>query len=359
MTPRANVYFCGAGGSTQGLVDAGFVCVGFDVWPVAVATHAANGHPATIHDLSNPALDGLLPECELAWFSTPCQPFSAAGEGEGEFDERDGFPWALRIIGKTLPAVVIFENVKGLTFAKHRAYLSGILASVRALGYTLDHKVLNCADYGVPQTRERFICVARRDGGRITWPVVTHTETAGMFTEPWVSMADALGWAGDVQVTAGRDANATVRSASKPAPTVLGRKDPNAWTWLDRRTNSTYGGGEVGPTAPVSTDRPSPAVVTSNGQWLWVHQRPATSINGDCRVSAPGRHDPEVSGSQQADAIRVSIDELAILQGFPKGWVWCGNKTEQARQVGNAVPARLAQVVAQANMPIMEVARAS
>lgn len=347
--------FCGAGGASRGLHDAGYDVIGFDHWQPAVDTHNANGMPAHLHDLSDASIDDLIPACDLMWASPPCQPFSAAGDGEGEFDGRDGFPWMLRIVAQRLPGVLIVENVKGLTFDKHRDYFGGILQALAALGYEWDWRVLNCADLGVPQTRERCIIVARRDGGRITWPMPTHTEQPGMFTEAWVTMAHALGWSGDLSyrrvegmierhgergpwsideipaptvhansakdwlVTAGRDAHATVRSVDLPAPTILARNDPHGWTLHYRQTD-----GNGDPITCDVTDRPSPTVGTkSQGQWI------------------------------MNDAIRLEIHELARLQGFPDDWVWTGTKTAQARQVGNAVPPALAHAVAANNRPVV------
>jgi DNA (cytosine-5)-methyltransferase 1 len=347
----AAVYFEGAGGSTCGLRDAGFVTVGFEYWQTAVDTARANGHTSCLHDLSDAARDVDLPHTPVAWFSPPCQPFSAAGDGEGEFDDRDGFPWTLRIIARTLPAVVFIENVKGLTFAKHSDYFGGVLAAIRALGYEVDWKVLNTADFGVPQTRERCIIIARRDGGRIVWPAPTHTEQPGMFTEQWVSLAAAVP---SVARRLGRDRRGkgmTERHADRPdidpslpAPTIHRNTEKDL---LFVRTNQISGADYYRRTI----DDPCPSITTMAGRNWWV-DRPATTINGDPRVSAPGRHDPEVSGSQQADAIRLTIPELATLQGFPPGYIFTGTKTAQAKQVGNAVPPRLAQVVAEANRPI-------
>lgn len=348
----AAAYFCGAGGSSRGLHDAGYKVVAYDVWPVAVATHNANGMVAHVHDLSDPLLDDRLPHAPLAWFSTPCQPFSAAGDGDGEFDERDGFPWALRILAKTLPAVAIFENVKGLTFDKHRRYFEGILHAIHRLGYRFEWRVLNTAAFGVPQTRERCIIIARRDGGDIRWPEATHTEQEGMFTAKWVSMADALGWSDDRSLTQPRGQGMSERHGSRPAtpgsrpaPTIRCRDE--YFVRLHSRQNNRDGSEIVFDV----TDRPAPTVGTKvEGQW-WL-ERPATTIAGDVRVSAPGRHDPTVSGSQQADAIRLTIPELARLQDFPDDWIWTGTKTDQARQIGNAVPATLARILAEANRPI-------
>jgi DNA (cytosine-5)-methyltransferase 1 len=293
--------FAGAGGASRGVHDAGHDVVGFEYWQPAVDTHIANGLPAHLHDLSDPTLDHLIPACDLLWASPPCQPFSAAGDGEGEFDDRDGFPWTLRILAARLPAVAIIENVKGLTFEKHGDYFGGILQQLTRLGYDWDWKVLNSADYGVPQTRERCFIVARRAGGPITWPTVTHTETAGLFTLPWVTIAQALGWGDGVFV-------------------------------LDYRQTDGRNGY---PIFCHLAGRPSPTIHTgAESQWV-IHPRPL----------------------RKGAEFRLTIAELAALQGFPADWVWTGTKTAQARQVGNAVPPIMARLLIAANRPLtLEVA---
>jgi DNA (cytosine-5)-methyltransferase 1 len=77
----------------------------------------------------------------------------------------------------------------------------------------------------------------------------------------------------------------------------------------------------------------------------WIHDRPATTVNADARISEPGHHDENESGSQQKNAVRVSVTEAAILQGFPPDFPWRGSKTAQFRQVGNAVPPPLAKAI--------------
>jgi len=353
----AVVLFAGAGGSSRGVEDAGYVTEGFEVWHPAVDTHNANGMTCHLHDLSDPANDDLIPECDLLWASPPCQPFSAAGDGDGEFDDRDGFPWTLRIIALRLPPVVIIENVKGLTFKKHAEYFGGVLRSLSKLGYDVDWRVLNSADYGVPQTRERCFIVARRDGGRITWPTVTHTEQAGMFTAKWVSMADALGWGDEWEAYHERGAGMVERHGDRPARPasepafalrIGGGGDPGGFVrriTLDyRQTNRA---GEL-ITCDV-TERPSPTVGTQS-QSQWIFTRPATTIAGDTRVFQPGGH--HQPGEQSQNAIRLTIAELARLQDFPADWVWTGTKTAQARMIGNAVPPTMARVLAEANRPV-------
>ena len=314
----ATVLFAGAGGSSLGLEQAGYHTTGYEYWKPAADTHNANGMTCRIHDLSVQPLDTMFLPCDLLWASPPCQPFSAAGDGEGEFDDRAGFPWTLRIIARLLPPVVIIENVKGLTFAKHADYFSSVLRAIADLGYRVDWRVLNSADYGVPQTRERCFIIARRDNKPITWPAPTHTQGDSLFLEPWVTMADALGWPADA-VLVGNNTIAggplAERAATSQAMTVGTRGD--RWTLHYRQTNRD---GE--PITCDVTDRPAPTVGTQSGsQWI---------VN---------------------DAIRLTIAELARLQDFPDHYEWCGTKTDQARQIGNAVPPTMARVLAEVNRP--------
>lgn len=310
--------FAGAGGASLGLHCAGYEVLGFEYWQPAQVAHTTNGIPCVLHDLSDPSGDESIPGCDLLWASPPCQPFSAAGDGLGDDDSRDGFPWTLRIVGRLLPSVVIIENVKGLTFDKHGEYLGSVLQAFGDLGYEWQWKVLNSADYGVPQTRERCFIIARRDGGRIVWPTPTHTRGDSLFLESWVTMAQALGWDERVLVdqhTSPESGNNN-RTADILSPTVTARSGAQ-WTLDYRQTNVN---GE--PITCDLTDRPSPTIGTqSQSQWI---------VN---------------------ETIRLTIAELATLQGFPDDWQWTGTKTDQARQVGNAVPPIMAEVLALANRP--------
>jgi DNA (cytosine-5)-methyltransferase 1 len=347
---NATVLFAGAGGSSLGLEHAGYHTTGYEYWKPAADTHNANGMTCHLHDLSHPSGDNDIAPCDLLWASPPCQPFSAAGDGEGENDDRDGFPWTQRIIAKLLPPVVIVENVKGLTFAKHADYFSAVLRHIAALGYRVDWRVLNSADYGVPQTRERCFIIARRDNKPITWPAPTHTQGDSLFLEPWVTMAEALGW--DFQYGYRRGEGMTERhgergpwqASAAPSPTVHANSAKDVIVLNYRQTAGATG-------EPITcdvTDRPAPTDGTQSGS-QWVFTRPATTIAGDTRVFQPGgHHEP---GEQSQNAIRLTIAELAKLQGFPDDYVWTGTKTDQARQIGNAVPPTMARVLAEVNKP--------
>jgi DNA (cytosine-5)-methyltransferase 1 len=94
--------FGGGGGASEGLRRAGIHAVGYENWPVACATRWANGHATIAADLSTIDWTGHAP-VRLMWASPPCQPWSAAGDQLGEFDDRDGIPWWLRAVGREGP----------------------------------------------------------------------------------------------------------------------------------------------------------------------------------------------------------------------------------------------------------------
>jgi DNA (cytosine-5)-methyltransferase 1 len=118
-------------------------------------------------------------------------------------------------------------------------------------------------------------------------------------------------------------AHATVRDADEPAPTITGAKSGGISEWVREREQ-----------APRDVD--------------WPQTRPATTVAGDPRIPQPG-HKAD-SGSLDSPgymegAIRVSIEEAAVLQGFPADYPWQGTRTARFRQIGDAVPPPLAEAI--------------
>lgn len=210
--------FAGAGGMALGIGDAGFA----HLWAGEMDKHAAatframfpgvevfNGKVETGAE-ANEAVGGR--EVDLLAGGVPCQPFSTAGLGKGQYDERDGFPVFLKMLAELRPRAFLIENVKGLTTRAHRPYLDTVLADLRAQGYVVGWRVLDAADFGVPQRRFRvFIVGLRRDvaeagkvaGVRFQWPVPTHSLEALVVTK-WVE-----GWYWTEHGMAGPPPNAT------------------------------------------------------------------------------------------------------------------------------------------------------
>jgi len=156
----------------------------------------------------------------------PCPPFSIAGKQLGSDDERDMFPAALAIIEKIRPRAVLLENVPGLASAKFEDYRRGLLTKLSKFGYQPEWKVLQAADYGVPQLRPRFVLVALqpKDAEFFAWPIgAGPLATVG---STLVDLMGANGWPG---------AEAWAAKACGIAPTVVGG-------------SKKHGGPDLGPT---------------------------------------------------------------------------------------------------------------
>lgn len=356
--------FCGAGGASVGLARHGGV-LGFDFWADACTTHLTNGHPTIQADLNTiDWSDYAVPD--VLWASPPCQPFSAAGKQAGVDDPRDGLPAFLRAVQALLPPIICMENVKGLTHRTHLHLLGRYLDALEGLGYAVDWRVLNTADFGVPQTRERLILIARRDGGPLVWPRPTHAKVpGGLFDDelPWVSMADALGWSGTVGFSRRADGKGAATEDGPDKEKLGGSaaraalyKERDEGRWVLNTGKDWKKGGTRMDAQQIPVEEPSPTVNGANGGasiW-WFHERPATTVSGDPRINPPGHKRNQAdddagrthyNGCDGKEAIRVTAEEAAILQGFPPGYVFTGSRTSQFQQIGNAVPPRLADVV--------------
>jgi DNA (cytosine-5)-methyltransferase 1 len=119
----------------------------------------------------------------------------------------------------------------------------------------------------------------------------------------------------------------------------------DAPTHYDSRQQRDMRTGEAKFARQRAITEPAPSIAGQSRNDAWVSSRPATTVNGDARISEPGHHDSNVSGSQQANAVRVSVREAALLQSFPSDWPWVGTQTSQFQQIGNAIPPRLARAI--------------
>jgi DNA (cytosine-5)-methyltransferase 1 len=356
----------------------GLAEIGVDNMPEVIATRTANGMVTAFEDV----WDGLTGAARVPWYqgliaSPPCQTFSVAGKGAG----RQALDEVLRLIAER--AYLRVEDLRAfgdrhddrtalvLTplayVAKHRpqwVLLEQVPAvlpvweacgdEMRGMGYSVWTGVLNAEQYGVPQTRRRAVLIAHADRD-VAPPTPTHSRYYSREPKrldpgvlPWVSMAEALGWA----------ENATVRSAQSVASEGRAERPGGVPGFTVTQTTSrvmrsNYGtGGDPAARGERAMDQPSATVTSKVDRNMWSRptgepiqldpSRPATTVAGDPRLSSRQHH---YHGEQNSTSTRVTIDEAALLQSFPPGFTFEGGKGRQFLQVGNAIPPLLARAL--------------
>lgn len=297
--------FSGAGGFDLGFKSNGHKIVwANDCFAEAVETYRLNiGCHIDNRDIRLIS-SNEIPDGDIIIGGFPCQGFSVANWGRSTCDPRNFlYKEMVRIIKDKQPKFILAENVKGLASLAKGAALSLILKDFAEAGYNVRYQILNAADYGVPQMRMRlFIFGSRKDLSiDINFPPKpTHADPAKatiLGLKPWVTVGDAL--------------------SHFPEP-EQGTKIPN-------HENSKYKlrfNGHIGHRY-IDPHRPAPTV-TARGD----------DKGGVVVLHHPGNHR------------RMTARELAAVQSFPDDFIFVGPKSTAYRQIGNAVPPKLAQAVA-------------
>ena len=365
--------FAGPGGWDQGLAELGFAgnMIGVEWDESACATAEAAGHPRMCADVSklNPF---MFRGTRGHICSPPCQGFSAAGKGQGRIDAKlllDGiaavrtYSDAVALIAslhdqmKDSRSVLVLEPLRyalaltpsWLAWEQVPAVLpiwEACAVVLRRLGYTVQVAVVNAEQHGVPQTRRRAILTARspwmtKEHGAAALPAPTHSKfyprTPGKrdFGVRWLSMADALGW-GMTHRPYPTIAAGTSKGGQDPAmlggsgarQTVQAEADAGRWQFAGAGQTARKTAGQI----PRDFDQPA-HTITGAGSAAWIVQSGTRPWDAN---------DPQ--------SRRVTVQEAAVLQTFPDDYPWRGTKTAQYRQVGDAVPPRLASAVVRQNL---------
>lgn len=311
MSFRVVEICAGAGGQALGLSRAGFghaALVEIDPHACATLRHNAKRggwnvgqvHEADVRHWAAEVRSGRhqLGDVALLAGGVPCPPFSIAGKQLGHEDERDLFPVMLELAQIIRPRAVQVENVRGLMGKKFESYRDDISAHLVDLGYVPQWKVLEAHHYGVPQLRPRTVMVAllETDSRHWAWPTIRGARTRTVGEALHSSMA-ANGWEG---------ASAWADSANAIAPTLVGG-------------SKKHGGADLGPTR-------------AKRQWR------------DLGVDGLGLADT-VPGPGFVGCPKLTVQQAALVQGFPVAWQIQGRKTAAYRQVGNAFPPPVAKAV--------------
>ena len=337
--PRIRVadFFSGCGGTSTGLRDAGMeIVLGLDVEPEASETYRHNFPEAAfierdIVDVSPSEVADLVGEGRgplLLSACAPCQPYSSFVARPTRDNRKTLLLRLLPIIERLDPEFVFIENVPGL---KGRQAPGGTFArfcrALAAAGYHVAHEIVDCQTYGVPQRRRRLVILASRLGP-IQVPPPTHGSDPSL-----LPVSTVWEWIGDLPAIEPGEEHPSVPNHLASAITDINlrrlratppggsRADwpPNlrlACHHNDRNYSDVYG--------RMRADAPAPVLTTK-----------CTSISN-------GRF-----GHPYADR-PISVREAACLQTFPRDFVFKGGIRSTTRQIGNAVPALLAQRMGEA-----------
>lgn len=276
------VYFAGGGGSSEGIRRATGSDVNYAINHSrdALGVHAIN-NANTIHliedvwDVDAAALTGGQP-VYLAAFSPDCTNFSRSKNGVRRSRKLRSQIWVVPKTARAVrPRIIFVENVadiqkygpldaKGFPIREQEGrYYRSFLRQMEALGYTLEARVLNCADYGAATTRERWCLIARCDGQPIVWPEPTH----GPANDPRVLSGERQPW-----ISAG-----TLIDWTTPSPSVFSAKRRLCSSTLSRLTNGVSKYHLTRPWFVDQADQPGERVTAS----LCTYRRSKTDIGQD------------------------------------------------------------------------------
>ena len=377
--------FVGAGGLGMGIEQAGFeheLVVDWDrhacdtIRDNQAASHpAVAGWPLRQCDVRELDFRSLGPGVDLVSGGPPCQPFSLGGKHHGPLDKRDMFPEAIRAVRELSPKAFIFENVRGLwrpAFSRYLEYIRDHLTfpelTTRADESWLDHAsrlrqhcnvgsasrykdleyrtslgILNAADFGVPQKRERMIMVGIRADLNINWsfPKPTHSPDA-LLWDKWISGAY---W--DRHRIAKKDHPAMPDNVCRRVERLRGFNFPpplEPWRTV-RDAIAELPDPEFDPIASQSVlnHQFNPGARAYPGHTGSTYDEPAKVLKaGDHGV--PGGENMLARGD--GTCRYFSVREAARLQTFSDSYRFPGSWTETMRQIGNAVPVVLGRVLA-------------
>ena len=338
MTVRVYDFFAGCGGASRGFQAAGMeIAFALDHDTDAKASFEANFPDvhfefADIRKVSTEAIRLRVatdrPNPVLFSGCAPCQPFTKHNTRRPKPDQDERVPLLAhfaRLVEGCRPDVVFVENVPGLQNLNGRSQLfSDFLMRLDAAGYEVDYRPITLSKYGIPQSRRRLVLVGSRHGA-IRLPDETHGP--GTPNERYATVRD---WIAHLPpIHAGEEHNEV---PNHKAADLSGRN-------LERVKATPEGGGnrDWPEHLKLECHKGFSGYSDTYGRLSW--DAPASGLTTRCTSYSNGRF-----GHPTQDRA-ISVREAACLQTFPREFVFEGSMTSMSRQIGNAVPVRLAELV--------------
>jgi DNA (cytosine-5)-methyltransferase 1 len=331
--------FSGCGGLDLGMERAGFsVRLAVDNEPLCERSFQANFPEASFYlgsvtdfvgDLRSGSLLNESEEIDLLVGGPPCPPYSKSRFYRKEKPRalRDGVAWEtingyLDTLRFLEPRAFLLENVPGLAYTVHREALDFILGKAEEAGYSCSWRILNAADFGVPQIRERFFLIGVRDGLSFDFPEPTHAkqpaaDLLGASLRSWTTAGQAI-----ADLDTDQNADDTGHFAGGKFHDLLREIPPgdNYLYFTEKRGH------------------PQPRFKWRSRYWSYL-----LKLSPDLPSwTIQARRSNNMGPFHWRNRI-LRIEEVKRLQTFPDDWVLAGTLEQQWRQIGNAVPPLLAE----------------
>ncbi|MBE9156002.1 DNA cytosine methyltransferase [Nodosilinea sp. LEGE 06152] len=331
--------FCQAGGIPVAAVDCDhqFITTYRQMFPIC--------QEASCNDIEKWHPSSAIDQVDVIIGGPPCQGFSLARGLRFVDDPRNQlYKHFIRLVDHFQPPWIVMENVQGITNIGGGVVLQQIYEDFRKIGYELDCKVINMADYGVPQSRKRAIFVGNRLGISFKWPDANHASSKKVLSskrtnqlslielnKPYISVFDALS---DLPWPMGNYFSHRANSQMR------GPRNRNIYT--DPAFTLRIRGDEFAicefPADGAFSPGPVPEVefcyrLTSNPFQELMREAPPQWIQNFKKAPVVNRPIEKLIGTR-----RLSVREQARLQSFPDWFEFSGNPYAQGKQIGNAVP---------------------
>ena len=332
-------FFSGCGGLDLGFHQSGYkILYAMDNSSDCKESHETNFKNTifeleSIQNLSSKIIRDKIgnKEISLVIGGSPCPPFSKSRFYRKEKPQafKDILGWEtvsnfFRLIGEIQPEGFVFENVAGFAYKKNISSLDYVLNLSKKYGYECTHKVINTANYGIPQIRERFILVGLKSN-KFIFPEETHTKNNNLdlfdhHKKPWVKVGDVLN---DID---------TEENASDKGH-FAGGKDHELLKLIPPGENYLFFTKE--------RDYPNPIFKWRSRYWSFLLKlspdKPSWTIQA--------RRSNNMGPFHWRNRI-LRIDEIKRIQTFPDNWILKGSIESQWRQIGNAVPPLFSKILA-------------
>lgn len=363
--------FAGAGGMSLGFEQAGFdVAAAVEVDPIHCAVHKFNFPqtvviPRSVAELTGAEIRRMAnlgdKQIDCVFGGPPCQGFSLIGQRALD-DPRNGLVMDfVRLVAELDAKTFVFENVKGLTVGKHRAFLDELVQAFRARGYDvrLPWRVLDADNYGVPQHRQRLILFGAKKGVSqpdyplpITNPADSARLMLGLPFGP--TSRDALGDLPNADRFGTLAETDSVKTASFGTPSKYAAE-------LRCKTNTAWHFGHVRDWEPSVLTSSARTTHTQISKRRFKETKPGSvePISRFFKLAPDGLSNTLRAGTDGARgaftsprpihyeyARCITVREMARLHGFPDWFRFHSTKWHGARQIGNAVPPPLARAIA-------------